>query len=48
VGVGHGGGIVVLKRRLVELDALSLEHLANLLNVSVVKYGILRFDIPLS
>ena len=37
VSVGHGGGIVILKRWLVELDALSFKHLANLLNVSVAR-----------
>ena len=48
VSVGHGGGIVVLKRRLVELDALSFKHLANLWNVSVARYKFVRLYIPLS
>jgi hypothetical protein len=34
----HGGSVIVLERGLVDLDALSIDHLAHLGAVSVCSY----------
>lgn len=47
VGVGHSGGIVVLERRLVDLDALSINNLANLHDVNNCRISCLHLYIPL-
>lgn len=38
-GVLHGGSVVVLERRRVDLDALSINHLAHLQTVSISVHG---------